>query len=111
MARLSARPLLISWVRAWVEVGCSGGKIRLGSGYFLFDIGPQSGLIVFDGEQVVAPRFEDDHAGRFILRVQGIQTDKPARQVQDRQKCSVPRFFREVFPFGFVVKREAMARC
>ena len=26
-------------------------------------------------------------------------------------KCSVPRFFRELFPFGFVVKREAMARC
>jgi hypothetical protein len=25
--------------------------------------------------------------------------------------CSVPRFFREVFPFGFVVKREAVARC
>jgi len=25
--------------------------------------------------------------------------------------CSVPRFFRELFPFGFVVKREAMARC
>ncbi len=56
MARLSARPLLISWVRAWVDVGCSGGKIRLGSGDFLFDIGPKGGLIVFDGEQVMPPR-------------------------------------------------------
>ena len=28
-----------------------------------------------------------------------------------QELCSVPRFFRELFPFGFVVKREAMARC
>lgn len=69
MARLSVRPLLISWVRAWQEVGCSGGKIRLRSGYFLFDIGPQRGLIVFDGQQVMASRLQDDRAGGLILRV------------------------------------------
>src|SRR2546422_1219740 len=49
MVRFSARPLLVSWVRAWVEVGCLGGKIRLRSGYLLFDVGPKGGLIVFDG--------------------------------------------------------------
>ncbi len=32
------------------------------------------------------------------------------RLMEDKY-CSVPRFFRELFPFGFVVKREAMARC
>jgi hypothetical protein len=35
----------------------------------------------------------------------------PQDLLQEVQSCSVPRFFRELFPFGFVVKREAMARC
>jgi hypothetical protein len=72
MTRFSGRPLLISCVRAWVGLGGSGGKIRLGSGYFLFDVGPQGGLIVFYGQQVMAPRLQDHRAGGFILRVQGI---------------------------------------
>jgi hypothetical protein len=28
----------------------------------------------------------------------------------EEDPCSVPRFFRELFPFGFVVKRELLAR-
>jgi hypothetical protein len=56
MTRLSARPLLISRVQAWVLVGCLGGKIRLGSDDFLFEVGSQGGLIVFDGQQIMAPR-------------------------------------------------------
>src|SRR5713101_5178804 len=82
MARLSERPLLISWVRAWVSVGCSGGKIRLGSGDFLFEVGPNRGLIVFYGQQVVATAFQDHRAGRFILRVQGVQADETVLQIQ-----------------------------
>jgi len=51
ITRFSARPLLISWVRAWVVVGWSGGKIRLGGGDFLFEVGPQGGLVVLDGQR------------------------------------------------------------
>jgi hypothetical protein len=82
MARFSGRPLLISWVRAWVEVGCSGGEIRLGSGYFLFDVGPNCGLIVFGAQQVMASRLQDDRTSGFSLCVQGVQTDETALQVQ-----------------------------
>jgi hypothetical protein len=58
----------------------------LGSGDFLFDVGSQGGLIVFDGQQIMAPRFQDDRAGGLILRVQGLHTDQPARQVQGRDQ-------------------------
>lgn len=69
MTRFSERPLLISWVRAWVAVGCSGGEIRLGSGDFLFDAGSYGGLIVFGSQQVMAPGLQDHRAGGFSLRV------------------------------------------
>ena len=53
------------------------------------------------------------------VRQQLVQADliayqKPLYRVlalPDDPKCSVPRFFRELFPFGFVVKREVLARC
>ena len=69
-------------VRAWVAVGPSGGKIRLGSGYLFFDVRPKGWLVIFDRQQIVTTAFQHDRAGRFILRVQGIQADQAARQVQ-----------------------------
>src|SRR6266704_3390419 len=86
ITRFSARPLLSSCVRASVGVGCSGGKIRSGSGYFLFDVRPQRGLIVFDREQVVSPSFHHHFACGFILSVQCVQADQSILQIQRRDQ-------------------------
>ena len=58
-----------------------------------------------------------DGSGLWILskRLERGTYAPPAGEGQSQslrpEECSVPRFFRELFPFGFVVKREAMARC
>ena len=54
------------------------------------------------------------HSKKFSERIpqdQAAQVEQDVENYRRFQACSVPRFFRELFPFGFVVKREAMARC
>jgi hypothetical protein len=40
-----------------------------------FDVGPQRGLVVFDGQQKVSARFEHQLARGLSLGVEGVQTD------------------------------------
>ena len=50
--------------------------------------------------------------GRNVSRyVPAERVDEIREAIQGYHRCSVPRFFRELFPFGFVVKREGLARC
>src|SRR5438552_9529126 len=86
ITRFSARPLLSSCVRASVGVAWSGGEIRSGSGYFFFDVGPKRGLIVFDGEQVVAAGLDHHFARSFVLGVQCVQANESILQIQRRDQ-------------------------
>jgi hypothetical protein len=73
--------LFFSEVRAWVAVGFSRGKMRRRSGYFLFDVGPQGGLIILDCQQVIGSALQDQRASRLILGMQGVQAEQASCQV------------------------------
>jgi hypothetical protein len=65
-----------------VGVGFQGGKIRLGGGEQLLDVLVKLELVIFNGQQIVPSALQHDVASRLGLRVQGIQRDETALQVQ-----------------------------
>src|SRR5258706_10555043 len=85
MARFSSLPLFFSWVLASVRLACPRGEIRSGSGDFLFYVGPQCGLVFFDGEQIITPAFENNRPRGFVLSVQRVQADETSAHIQGRQ--------------------------
>jgi hypothetical protein len=46
-----------------------------------------------------------------IIHETGTAMERHPSTYRDKQECSVPCFFRELFPFDFRAKREAVARC
>ena len=59
-----------------------GGKIRRRGGNEFFDVGPQRGLVVFDGQQKVGPVFEHQLARGLVLGVEGVEADFASVQVE-----------------------------
>src|ERR1039457_2794803 len=80
--RLTLWPFSYWKVRYSVGVGCQGGEIRLGGGEQLLDVLVKLELVIFNGQQIVPSALQHDVASRLGLRVQGIQRDETAFQVQ-----------------------------
>src|ERR1035441_10218795 len=80
--RLTLWPFSYWKVRYSVGVGCQGGEIRLGGGEQLLDVLVKLELVIFNGQQIVPSALQHDVASRLGLRVQGIQRDETALQVQ-----------------------------
>src|ERR1039457_5161488 len=86
MERLSWTPLFFSTVRARVSRGGRGGKTRWGNGNQFFDVLAQSGLFVFDGQQIIGPVLQHRVARGLILGMQRVQGHTMARQFQFREE-------------------------
>ena len=80
-------------MRARVGVGTKGGKTRWRNGNELGNVLAESGLVVFDGQQIMRPPFQDQLPGGFILGVERVQGHRASGQVQLAEQLARHRDF------------------
>ena len=83
-------------------VGARGGKTRWRNGNELGNVLAESGLVVFDGQQIMRSVFPDQLPGGFVLGVERVQGSPASGQVQLAEKRARHRDF-----IGFGVHQRA----